>query len=143
MRLVATTALLLALLHGRAEACLCGRGGLPCEAFYAADAVFVGRVEAIDSQNTGSFGSVRVPFRIIEAFRGVSTTQVELTIGTTSCDFNFVVGRRYIVYARRLPGGETLTTSKCSRTGELSEAADDLEFARAQTTGAPTGGTIL
>ncbi|HET7699058.1 MAG TPA: hypothetical protein VFK57_25290 [Vicinamibacterales bacterium] len=51
----------------------------------------------------------------------------EMWSGRTSCDYVFVVGREYLVYARRLTDGRW-TTSECDGTKQLSEARADLDF---------------
>ena len=61
-------------------------------------------------------------------FRGASG-QVVLT-GTvlSSCHYNFTVGQRYLVYARRNADG-TLSTGSCSGNKLLADAEEDLDYA--------------
>jgi hypothetical protein len=45
----------------------------------------------------------------------------------SSCDFNFELGRQYIIYARKTADGRW-TTSLCSGTKLVEEAAEDLDY---------------
>ena len=106
-------------------ACSCGAPPV-CEAFWAADAVFVGVADVIAEQET------RTRFRVEEAFRGVRQDEmVEVAsygVGW-SCEYGFRHGTRYLVFAnKRQTGG--WRAGLCSRTKPLDEASHDLGFAR-------------
>jgi len=76
VRQVLAAAFLVALLIGpSADACTCGGGGAPCQAFFDAPAVFVGRVVSIDDR-----GDVRrrAHLAVTEAFRGVTSREIDV-----------------------------------------------------------------
>jgi hypothetical protein len=60
------------------------------------------------------------------------------TVWTSSCDYQFKAGRRYIVYARRTADGRW-TTSRCSGTKPIEEAAHDLEYIASLPSANPAG----
>jgi hypothetical protein len=125
-------------------ACSCAGSGPPCQAFWKADAVFVGQVKAKDLkarfEKVGNGeelrvlggGETRVTFTITEAFRGVSGKEVDIfTNESSSCGYGFKNGGIYIVYANEYPkGGGKLHTSICSRTQKYSESSPDIAFVK-------------
>jgi hypothetical protein len=128
-----------------AAACTCVGGPAPCQAFFDASAVFIGTVVSIDpSPTTQPFAQRRVHLEVSDAFRGVTTQSVDVETGQGGgdCGYLFTVGERYLVYANVRPGGQTLTTSICTRTKPLSSAQEDVTFARAVAT-APSAGGVL
>jgi hypothetical protein len=117
-----------------ADACSCARPGPPCDAVFRADAVFLGRVlsiEPINPQEPG-LGSRNVELLVEEAYRGTDGIVMSVVTGPGDggggCGYPFKVGETYVVYANRANG--VLTTSSCSRTRPLAEAAEDLKYAR-------------
>jgi hypothetical protein len=134
-------ALVLLLLAPRmASACDCGaRSVRPCAAYWDAKAVFKGRVTQVSESGIREGGSERdapffyklVRFKLEESFRGVRGATVEVLTGRggSDCGYDFVPGRRYIVYAREGSKGK-LTTTTCSATRPLEEAQADLRFIR-------------
>ena len=124
----------LALAPGRAEACTCAPLKPPSEAAAEAGLVFSGEVTAIiPADPAKGFGPRRVQFKVQESFRGTKLTEVELHSnggGSAACDFNFRVGREYLVYAYRRDEKSMWMTSTCSRTRPLREAGDDLRHLR-------------
>jgi hypothetical protein len=128
-----------------AAACICVGVGAPCEAFFDASAVFIGTVVSIDPVSTTQpFSQRRVHLEVSDAFRGMTTQNVDVETGEGSgdCGYRFNVGERYLVYASVRPGSQTLTTSICTRTKPLSNAQEDAAFARAVAT-APSAGGVL
>jgi hypothetical protein len=109
-----------------ADACSCVVPGLPCEAAWRSDVIFSGRVVALESSASGT-GARGVEFAVIETFRGPDVRTIVVGSGG-GCSYSFKVGESYLVYARDVQG--TLTTSTCTRTRPLREAADDLAYAR-------------
>jgi hypothetical protein len=81
-----------------------------------------------------------VTFRVDEAFIGVSEKVVTVTSGGDLCGYPFSKGHEYLVYGRRLPGGEVYV-SISSSTRWAKDAADDLRYLRGLPT-APHGATI-
>lgn len=129
-----------------ADACSCLQPGPPCQEYWRADAVFAGRVTAIDpvpdpgwSPDSAPFYALpmsrRVTFAIVEGFRGVTGKSVEVFTGSGGgdCGYDFEVGRAYVVYATRMPRTATgeiakdarLHTGICSRTSPIGRTEAD------------------
>ena len=109
----------------------------PCVSYWAAAAVFVGRVEAIKRVGTSRV----VSFAVLEGFAGVRTSTIEVSTGPAGqrCSFSPAIGKDYIVYADRSESGG-LTTSRCSGTRDVEDAGSDLAYAREVKQGkAPAG----
>jgi hypothetical protein len=123
-----------------ADACTCLPSGPACGDYWKSAAVFLARVEAVTPPASKGIArlSRRAQLTVLEAFSGVSPGVVEVTTAGSgaSCGFNFVAGRQYVVYAQRVGDSGQLTVSSCSRTREVSQAGDDLAYARALTSGA-------
>lgn len=135
-RTVAVSALAICCVAPRdATACECVESGPPCQAVWRADAVFAGTVRAIEPTTEGydpvtqeTFSTVR--FDVHEAFVNSRPGSIELLSSPLStCSFDFRVGEKYVVYARKLKSGR-LTASICSRTRLLAGAREDLEYLR-------------
>jgi hypothetical protein len=116
-----------------ADACSCGMSGMPCDAAWRADAVFVGNVVSIETSTVpaGVLRGRRVDLAVVEAFRGLQLSEVTVYTGYsgTDCGYPFAMGESFVVYAHRTPEGH-LTTSICSRTRPVSSAVDDLAYLR-------------
>lgn len=109
----------------------------PCVSYWAAGAVFAGRVEAIKRVGTSRV----VSFAVLEGFAGVRARTIEVSTGTAGqrCSLSPAIGKEYIVYADHSAGGG-LTTSRCSGTRQVDDAGSDLAYARAVKQGkAPAG----
>jgi hypothetical protein len=120
-----------------AEACSCLSSGLPCNAVWRVDAVFVGRVVSVESSIAPADRSGRrVELQVAQAFRGLASSPVTVLAGFGTCGYSFRVGEAYIVYALRMPNGH-LTTSICSRTRPVAQAAEDLAYGRSLAAFAP------
>lgn len=118
-------------------ACQCRESQPPCAQYWEADAVFVGSVtnvlpsddpQSVDKATEYKIGFERVNFNVERAFRGVAGNNVELMDWMSSCRYGFKAGKRYLVYAYYNPANKTLSTHTCSRTAEISEAGDDLDY---------------
>lgn len=111
-------------------ACQCREKEPPCAEYWAADAVFVGRVEEITPFGLGpGIPFERVFFKVNARYRGVADERVELYDWQTSCRFSFKENKTYLVYAYR-NGEGILSTSYCSRTTELANVAGDMDYFR-------------
>lgn len=147
VRVLLSSALFCAVfLTGRpAEACTCLGGAAPCQAFFDVPAVFVGKVQSI-SEHTGAsgFSGRRVHLDVAEAFRGVTSQEVDIDTGNGGgdCGYPFKVGESYLVYAYLEKDGQTLSTGICTRTKPLRDAQNDLAFART-VAGAPAVGGVI
>ncbi len=124
---------------------ICITPGPPCHEFWCASAVFVGRVVSVtdDTEKWPSNLSykelhkldpstaVHAVFEVSEPFRGVSESKIEVRTGSRgpkvgwSEAFDFRVGQEYIVYAHRSQSGPYLSTSVCTRTSRIENAAED------------------
>jgi hypothetical protein len=97
-----------------------------------AKAVFSGKVLRID-QIKGAKGKptgvVRVKFSVDKSYKGAETSII--TVSTTNacciCGYPFKVGEEYLVYASG-SDSKALRASICSRTKNLRNAAEDLDF---------------
>jgi hypothetical protein len=135
----------LTLSAGNALACSCAEQA-PCQAFDAASVVFIGTV--IDSrlikvtQDNYERDRMAVRLSVDSAFRGVTGSEVELTtgLGGGDCGFGFVKAQQYLVYAYERGG--KLSTGICSRTRNISRAAEDLNYIRGLAKAKP-GATII
>jgi 5-hydroxyisourate hydrolase-like protein (transthyretin family) len=141
-------------------ACSCAGSGPPCQAFWQADAVFVGQVKAKDlkarfekGRNGEELralggGEVRVTLTISDAFRGAPGKEVDIFTSDSSaaCGYRFENGGVYIVYAHEYPKGSgKLHTSICSRTQKYSESSPDIAYAKSlarATPGAVISGAV-
>jgi hypothetical protein len=107
-----------------AYACRCGDPPV-CEAFWGADAVFIGVADIINPKEQ------RTRFRVEEAFRGVRRDEIieVLSYGVCwSCEYGFQQANRYLVFATKRPTGER--AGLCSRIKPFENASTDIAFAR-------------
>jgi hypothetical protein len=130
-RAIVALAIVAGILAGGAapvEACDCSPVRM-CQAYWLSDAVFSGRVVAIDRVDLPKFPR-RATFQVTEAFLGVSGDRIEIFtgMGGGDCGYEFRVGDDYIVYARFRDG--RLTTGVCNRTTPLPVGVD-VSYARA------------
>ena len=110
----------------------------PCEAYWAADAVFVGRVTAVRRVGTARMVSLTV----VDGFRGVAESSVDALMDTSAspCRVSFRIGGEYVIYATRSAGGGLSIV--CPRTREVEDAGSDLAYARDIRGGKPAPGFI-
>jgi hypothetical protein len=132
------TAAFILVARGAAGACVCfttaetqtpeqARAALVKD-YNGARAVFAGRVVALDA--------LRVRFKLDKVWKGdlgdellMSTGAIDNGDGThtaTSCDFEFVAGREYLVFAYG-ESAEKMQAQQCTRTRLLQEAARDVK----------------
>ena len=125
-----------------AGACPCARPGPPCQEFWNATAVFVGRVESL---TRASSNSVSVTFKVQEWFRGTrdETVTLRTPAGAPTCGYPFRSGREYLVYAVPVDGTSDLTTSLCSRTQVVERASADLAYVRSLSSSAPPSARVF
>jgi len=96
--------------------------------FNESASVFSGEVIAQDV--------LTVKFKVITAWKGEGLEEFTMSTGTvkvsedlyrsSSCDYTFKVGEKYLVYARSNDNG-TLSDGRCSLTKNYSEAKADLK----------------
>jgi hypothetical protein len=106
----------------------------------SSDLVFLGVVVSVTSPHrittrTNADGSVTVSstfqpspvrFSVARTFRGAATESITVVSSATSCDFRFVPGESWLIYASVRDG--IVSTHKCTRTRLQSEASQDLRY---------------
>jgi hypothetical protein len=115
-----------------AFACTCGYPQIDTEEnFRTAVATAVSGADAIFSGKVVEMDSLTVKFKLERVWKGNFKDADELTMLTgtvmtddgryksTSCDYDFAVGKKYLVFAR--DSNDKLTASKCSWTYILGE----------------------
>ena len=132
----------------------------PCHEFWHASAVFAGRVISVTDDTeklnpkepikpSDAYSAVHAVFEVSEPFRGVSESKIEVRTGSrgprivVGDSVDFRVGQEYIVYAYLSQLRPYLTTSVCSRTRLIANAAEDLAYARSVATSTATGARII
>ncbi|MCI0665465.1 MAG: hypothetical protein L0220_30770 [Acidobacteria bacterium] len=144
---------IISVLVPRVEACTCMltlSGIHPCQEYWRVSAVFAGQANEVSTipldLGDGSTGYRQklVRFTIVEAFRGVEGSTVEILtgMGGGDCGYDFKKGERYFVYAYRNSNNNKLYAGICGRTMPLSQATSDVEYARAVARG-ELGGIIF
>lgn len=154
---------LFVLLNVRHISGLCMTPGPPCEEFWNACAVYAGRVISVtndtkkwpsnlsltEMRKLDASTAVHAVFEVIEPFRGVSESKIEIRTGSkgpnvwSEDSIDFRVGQEYIVYAYRQTSGPDLIASECTRTRLIQNAAEDLAYARSVATSKATGARIF
>lgn len=115
--------------------CICSPEVSVGEAFQEATAVFDGRVKYIkivydkvsedDGTKTLSFQQIVLVKIVAERiWKGVTNKEFIVRTAVDGCGYEFKVGSRYLVYAY---GQHILSTSGCTRTKPLSEAAMEVK----------------
>ncbi len=110
----------------QSHACSCAHPDPPLEALAASDAVFTGRVVAIDGDESYAY-RLRVSFAVQACWKGAETSTVLVFTADNdaACGFPFLLGGEYIVYASH--ANDALHTNLCTRTRPLAFAAEDLD----------------
>jgi carboxypeptidase family protein len=143
-----------------AAACSCGAAANPpCAAVWRADAVFVGTVVDRTPERVGGSlswavhkvavhqtlrGSVDSFITLVPGFRptaeqiAASQSRPEESMMISTCDYDFKMGRQYVIYARRTADGRW-TTSMCTGTKPIEDAAADLDYIASIPLAQPTG----
>ena len=118
----------------------------PEGALQAAAVIFVGTVRSIEPVHIAD-GKVKkggdpngspvtwraVKFRVVEAFKGVSSSRVVIISSAPRCEIGFELGQTYLVYAHSSgyqPG--FLTTTGCDRTYNIERGGDEVKWLREQ-----------
>jgi hypothetical protein len=139
----AAAVLLVACSPALAEACSCMLAGPACQAFWQTDAVFDGTVVAIEQttrpelihDTTFPVREKVVKLSARRSWKGVDPGPVEVVtgLGDGDCGFDFVVGERYLVFARRRQTDGRLSASICTLTQPFSPTGDATTFVESLT----------
>ena len=128
-----------------AEACSCVgtfSGNPACQARWQYTEIFRGKVTSISraepnkERGIGS-GATWIHFEVLEGFLGAGSRTYDLLNAGSSCDFVFVPGKEYLVYAH------TGRVSICTPTREVEGAGDDLKYLRSIPAAPPREGRII
>jgi hypothetical protein len=128
--------ILISISAGDAFACVCSLDPNPTpekikadrlKAFDNASAVFTGEVVFRDM--------LTVKFKVNKIWKGEASDEIAMLTGTkengdgtftsSSCDYNFSKGQKYLVYAYGLPG--EMKTHACSRTASIKYAEKEMQ----------------
>ena len=106
-------------------ACSCAGPGSPRDAYSNADAVFIGKVQSIDSID---FGTLKVRLAVFQSWKRISSTTIDVYTAAhgAACGYYFEIGSTYLVYAYIYDSA--LRTNSCTRTTSLAFAEEDLTF---------------
>ncbi|MYA23583.1 MAG: hypothetical protein F4Z30_12750 [Gemmatimonadetes bacterium] len=106
--------------------CSCEPPGTPLEELALYDAVFTGRVVAIDQIAGTPEEDVWILFQLSAVWKGALREDIAIRTGPydAACGYPFEVGGEYLVYAYFLGDGD-LYTGLCSRTNSLAAATED------------------
>ena len=130
-----------------ARSCTCFKELSVRKSVRAADAVFVGRVLTVeplacDSDRRGCSRAAQATLEASRAWKGVEPSLRVVKVflpDPEACGLELEVGATYLIFAGVSPppnlasgfgsvsGGSTLTVSRCSRSGLLSESLEELE----------------
>jgi hypothetical protein len=120
----------------------------PCAAVWRADAVFIGTVVDRTPERVGGSLSWTVhKVAVNQTLRGSVDSFITLVPGSrptaeqiaasqshpgesmmmSTCDYDFRLGKQYVIYARRTPDGRW-TTSMCTGTKPIEEAPADIDY---------------
>lgn len=114
------------------SACSCIQPQSPTKALENADVVFSGTVEKVTTASFGSsINSVTYTFKRGNIWKGPESVMIEVKTASNSaaCGVNLEEGKEYLVYAYYAEdesGKQELTTTLCSRTALLVDAANDI-----------------
>jgi hypothetical protein len=127
-----------------AIACSCASITSPCVHLNSADAVFVGKVSAIDEEamEIPRFGktekirtSLTAHLEIQNAYKGLPPDRKAIDVltggGGGDCGFDFKTGERYLIFAYKTSSGLFYQTGICDGTRPISEARDYIELIEA------------
>ena len=112
-----------------ADACSCAQFS-PCQSFWIADTVFIGRAQSIVEKTRGNQVTRLVVEEWLRGERvGAEMTTTSYGVGG-SCEFGFKQGSRYLVHATKDADG-AWKVSLCGGTGLLDQSDVPLNYIRA------------
>jgi hypothetical protein len=143
--------LILPIFASAAVACTC-MAVSPCEAYASASVVFVGTVTKTFEEPANTQMPSNAISTTMTNSRPVALLKIEKTFGpalsetlqvygeSTTCDFPFKTGERYLVYAYQDAKTKALSTNICSGTKLVAEAKDHLTYLEGAVNS--SGGTV-
>jgi len=114
-------------------ACSCAGYASPCEAYAAADAVFVGYVKKVKPDNSmkgddAYEGEQTAYVQVERAFKGVYGLEIVLHQPGHNCAPKFKAGDRWLLYATYHKESKTWEVYGCGRSRSIESANDDLLY---------------
>jgi hypothetical protein len=114
-------------------ACSCAGYASPCQAYAAADAVFVGYVKKVKPDNSmkgeDEYEGEQIAYVQVErAFKGMDDSQVVLHQPGHNCAPKFKVGERWLFYATYHEESKTWEVYGCGRSRYVESANDDMLY---------------
>ena len=113
------------IVYGSSEAmaCKCALPPGPKKALADSDAVFLGKVTAIEDKGAAR---VKVTFEVLTNLKATKVKKVSVSTGRGGgdCGYRFKLGESYLVYCYGKP--EALSTNICTRTRPAADAKADL-----------------
>jgi hypothetical protein len=115
-----------------ASACVCVDGGPLAEQYRSADAVFIGRIIALEIETVRVEGQeihhMVATFRVERRWKGPKKSKLRVgTCGTQTenctCGINFQLGGSYVVFAK----GKPLKTGSCQPTDGVESATETIQ----------------
>jgi hypothetical protein len=122
-------------LSAKAFACSCVAPPPPCQVIGQTPVVFLGTVTEVNTAQDGTQPSARM--NIDRAFKGDLKNTVEVADDLLCGGPQVQLGRQYVIYAFRPPGG-ALVASSCSRSRPAEDANEDLDFLKQYLSGRVT-----
>ena len=116
------------------SACSCAELPSVEEEFERSQAVFSGKVVDVrEKRSIKGYQTKSVLFEVTNTWKGVKQSQMIITTGQGGggdCGFDFKEGQEYLVYANEstLYGAQSLASTICDRTNELSVLQEDLKI---------------
>src|SRR5262245_61718559 len=134
-----------ALTEGSAQACFCEAPGM-AQSYASAATVFIGKVESVTRESDGPVKRQALPpaangrreslslggtskrvttFSVSTVFTGPKITRLEYKTRVSTCDFRFIPGESYLIYAAARDGELKIDT--CGRILLLAEASEEVK----------------
>lgn len=134
-----------------ADACSCVAGFPPCQRLWLGgddypSIVFEATVEAVETDLAPAIdpSGQRYPVRKVrvrDIVKHLGDPQLVVTTAMTAeaCGYEFQIGRRYLIHADLDPIDGSLSTTRCSMTGPIEQAAELLGYLRTLSKPSPGG----
>lgn len=136
LALFSPAVMLFPFLAPQVHACQCAESGIPaCAEYWRSKAVFEGLVTEI-SPPSNEYGvspqGAAVSLSVERIYRGTISSKVIDGQGSgADCRIVYEKGKRYLIYAFAYnPQDNRIVTSACSRSSQISDAAEDLAYIR-------------